>query len=207
MAVVRIKVCGVTCVEDADACLAAGVDAIGLNFVAASPRAVDVTTAREIVAHVRDRALVVAVVADLSIDAVGDLRVATGVDCVQLHGNEPVETVEALLPHAYKAVRIGGPDDLPPARRYPGLHLLVDAKVPGKLGGTGARIELGLVAPLARERRLTLAGGLDAQNVAEAIRMVGPFCVDVASGVEVPGRPRRKDPERIRAFVRAARDD
>lgn len=205
MGVVRIKVCGVTCVEDADTCLAAGVDAIGLNLVAASPRVVDVETARRIAAHVGVRAVVVAVVADRSLDDLRDLRAATGVAFVQLHGDEPVETVQALLPHAYKAVRIGGPDDIALARRYPGLHLLVDARVPGKLGGTGARVELALVAPLARERRLVLAGGLDAENVAEAIHVVGPFCVDVASGVEVPGRPRRKDPARIRAFVRAVR--
>lgn len=207
MAHVRIKVCGVTCVEDADACVAAGVFAIGVNFVPASPRVVSVETARAIAEHVGDRALVVAVVADPSIDEVRALVAATGVGCVQLHGDEPASMVSALAPRAYKAVRIGAPDDVARARTYPGSHLLVDAKVPGKLGGTGARVDFQLVAPLARERKLTLAGGLNPDNVAEAIGVVAPFGVDVASGVEVQGRPRRKDPARISAFVRAARAD
>lgn len=205
MAGVRIKVCGVTCVEDAEACVAAGVFAIGLNFVPSSPRVISIETAQRIAAQVGDRALVVAVVADLSLDEVRALVAATGAGCVQLHGEEPPSMVSELAPRAYKAVRIGGPDDVTRARSYPGAHLLVDAKVPGKLGGTGALVDLGLVAPLSRERKLTLAGGLNPDNVAEAIRAVSPFGVDVASGVETPGRPRRKDPARIEAFVRAVR--
>jgi phosphoribosylanthranilate isomerase len=202
---VRIKVCGVTCVEDADACLAVGIDAIGVNLVADTPRAVDVATARRIAAHVGRRALSVAVVANRSVDDLRAVREATGIACLQLHGDEPVATLEALLPHAYKAIRVGGPEDVERARAYPGEYLLVDAKVAGKLGGTGAKVDFSLVAPLARERKLTLAGGLTAENVADAIRAVAPFCVDVASGVELAGEPRRKDPARIAAFVRAAR--
>jgi phosphoribosylanthranilate isomerase len=131
------------------------------------------------------------------------LRDATGVACLQLHGDEPPAVVERLLPHAYKAVRIGSPADVTRALLYPGEYLLVDAKVEGKLGGSGTPVDWNLVEPLARARKLALAGGLDAFNVGEAIATVQPFSVDVASGVEKDGEPRRKDGAKIRAFADA----
>ena len=91
------------------------------------------------------------------------------------------------------------------ARAFPGHPLLVDAKVPGQLGGTGQRIDWPLVAALARERALMLAGGLTADNVEEAVRIVQPWGVDTASGVELSGDPRRKDFEKMERFVAAAR--
>ncbi len=205
---VHVKVCGITSVDDALACVDAGVSAIGLNFVPTSPRVVDVATARAIADAVslRDgRVLVVGVVADLDLEALLRLRDDARLGCLQLHGDEPPELVASLLPHAYKAVRVGGPEDVERAARYPGEHLLVDAKVAGALGGTGVQVAPQLVAPLARTRRLTLAGGLRPENVAEAVAQVRPYAVDVASGVERRGEPRRKDETAIAAFVEAAR--
>ena len=98
---------------------------------------------------------------------------------------------------------MGSSADVARARAYRGEYLLVDARVEGALGGTGKTMELGLVVELARERKLTLAGGLTAENVAEAIRVVFPYCVDVASGVE--SAPGVKDLARVRAFIAAAR--
>ena len=95
--------------------------------------------------------------------------------------------------------------DVDRARAYPGEQLLVDARVEGRLGGTGHTVDWDLVAPLARERKLTLAGGLTPENVAAAIERVGPWCVDVASGVEVAGEARRKDLGKVQAFVQAVR--
>lgn len=205
MTTVHVKVCGVTNVDDALACVDAGVSAIGVNLVPASPRVVDVATARAIADAIAGRALVVGVVADLALETIERLRDDARLGCVQLHGDEPPELVEALLPHAYKAVRIGDASDVARAARYPGEHILVDAKVAGALGGTGVRVDPALVAPLARARRLTLAGGLGPGNVAEAIARVRPYAVDVASGVERAGEPRRKDPDAVAAFVAAAR--
>ena len=200
---VHFKICGITCVEDADLALAAGASAIGLNLVPASPRAIDVATARRIAAHVGKRTISVLVVADRSVDEMSELLAATGAACLQMHGNEPPEVVERFLPHAYKALRIGSQADVDRARDYPGEYLLVDAKVPGKLGGSGVRVDWALVEPLARGRKLTLAGGLDPANVGAAIAEVRPFCVDVASGVEKDGNPRRKDEAKVSAFARA----
>ncbi|MFI5301712.1 MAG: N-(5'-phosphoribosyl)anthranilate isomerase, partial [Polyangiales bacterium] len=139
------------------------------------------------------------------IQALRALRESVGLRCLQLHGDEPPELVEALLPHAYKAVRIADARDVDQALRYPGEYLLVDAKVDGALGGTGVRAPIDLAATIARHRRLTLAGGLRPDNVAEAIAAVKPFCVDVASGVEVAGEPRRKSIVLVEAFVSAAK--
>ncbi|MGZ3418424.1 MAG: phosphoribosylanthranilate isomerase [Polyangiales bacterium] len=200
---IHVKVCGITSVEDARACVAAGVSSIGLNFVPSSPRVVDVATARAIAASVD--VLVVGVVADLSVEEMLSLRKEANLGCLQLHGDEPPAALEPLLPHAYKAIRVGDEADVARADLYPGEHVLCDAKVEGVLGGTGKRVDPALVASLARRRKLTLAGGLTPGNVESAARAVRPFAVDVASGVERAGDPRRKDHEAIRAFVEAVR--
>jgi phosphoribosylanthranilate isomerase len=203
---VHIKICGITSERDADLCLEHEVSAIGINLVPSSPRAADIETARRLVAHIDGRALTVLVVANLPLEKMQELYTSTGARCLQLHGDESAGALEALLPHAYKAVRIGDADDVAHALGYPGQYLLADAKVKGQLGGTGKVVDWELVRPLARTRKLTLAGGLTPLNVAEAIRAVEPFCVDVASGVERPGEPRRKDPELVASFVRAVRE-
>jgi phosphoribosylanthranilate isomerase len=201
--VTRVKICGVMSEEQALACVDAGADAVGVNLVASSPRRVDEPTARRIAAAVGSRALVVAVVAGRTVASMWALREATGVGCLQLHGDESADDVAALLPHAYKAIRVGDAGDVARAEAMPGDYVLVDAKVEGALGGTGHSLDWELVVALAKARRLVLAGGLNPENVAQAVSRVRPFCVDVASGVE--SAPGVKDLVRVRAFVDAAR--
>jgi phosphoribosylanthranilate isomerase len=201
--VTRVKICGVTSVDQALACVEAGADAIGVNFVASSPRRVDRATAASIAHAVGSRALVVGVVAGLDVDSARALREATGVGCLQLHGDESPGDVAALLPHAYKAVRVAGESDVALAASMPGDYVLVDAKHGPALGGTGHVVDWSLVAGLASRKRLVLAGGLRPENVADAIAAVHPWCVDVASGVE--SAPGVKDLGRVRAFVEQAR--
>ena len=124
---------------------------------------------------------------------------------LQLHGDETPETVAALGTRAFKAVRVGSLEDITLAETYACQPLLVDAKVGTDLGGTGHTTDWDLVAPLARKRPLILAGGLTPSNVAEAIRRVQPWGVDVASGVELDGNPRRKDKSKLASFVASAR--
>ncbi len=200
---VRVKVCGVTTVADAVACVAAGADSVGVNLVPSSVRRVDQALLREVVNALGAKALVVAVVADMSVPDMLALKEATGVGCLQLHGSEAAASVSALLPHAYKAVRVASEADVSAAEAMPGDYVLVDAKVGGSLGGTGHTFDWNLVRGLASRRRLVLAGGLTPGNVAAAIASVGPWCVDVASGVE--SAPGVKDMEKVRAFVEAAR--
>ena len=207
---VHVKICGVSSAEDARACVQLGASSIGINFVPSSPRCVDLATARSIadVAHEANaKVVVVGVVADLDLDAMRTLVRDAALDCLQLHGDEPAATLASLLPHAYKAVRIANAADVARARTYPGKHLLVDAKVEGALGGTGATFDWTLVKDLARERQLTLAGGLVPENVERAVRELRPYCVDVASGVEgdANNAPGVKDLAKVRAFIEAAR--
>lgn len=202
---VHVKICGVTTPDDARACVELGASAIGVNFVSSSPRSIDVATARAVADAVHatgTKAIVVGVVAGKSVDELRALVRDAGLDCLQLHGEESPADVEALLPHAYKAVRIATAADVDLARTFPGDHVLVDAKVEGVLGGSGAVFDWALVADLARERRLTLAGGLHPGNVAAAVNAVRPYCVDVASGVE--SAPGVKDLAKVRAFIAAA---
>lgn len=199
-----IKICGITRVEDAEGCVALGVDLIGLNFVPSSPRCLDVSLARAIADAVRQKAEsveIVGVVADMDEAAMVALRDAVGLDRLQLHGHEAPEVVRRV-PRAFKALRVGDAADAAEADRYEGL-VLVDAKVPGALGGTGKTMDFTLVAPIARARAVLLAGGLGPGNVADAVRAVGPWGVDVASGVE--RAPGIKDLAAVAAFVHAAR--
>jgi len=198
-----VKICGITRASDALACVEAGASAIGLNFVPGSRRRVDEPAARRIADAVRGQIEIVAVVANLSAAEMRRLRDAIGADFLQLHGEEPDEALAQVLPGAFKAVRIGDARDAAGARAVPGPRLLADAKVPGEAGGTGVAFDWTLVRELARERRLIVAGGLTPENVGAAVQAVEPWGVDVASGVEASAGI--KAPERVRAFVRAAR--
>src|SRR5262245_27333737 len=123
-----IKVCGVTSVEDALAAVEAGADAVGVNFVEGSKRRVDVAVARAVRDAVGDRTELVLVVADRSAAELAELRERTGITWLQLHGVESGDAVRALLPRAYKAVRIATAEDVSDARGVPGERLLADAK-------------------------------------------------------------------------------
>jgi len=205
---VHVKICGLRSEADARACVELGASSIGINFIPASPRRVDIGTGRALAraAHsANPRTVVVGVVADLTLDEMLALVRDAELDCLQLHGSESHATLAALLPHAYKAERIGSAGDVERARAFPGRHLLVDARIDGFLGGSGHTFDWALVKDLARERRITLAGGLRPENVAAAVRAIAPYCVDVASGVERPGEPGVKNLPQVRAFIEAAR--
>jgi len=200
---VEVKICGLTTVDDAVRCGELGADAIGLNFWAGSPRRVDVAKALEIVEAVADRATIVGVFVDFTLDRVREILQETGIPWAQLHGDEPPELLAKLLPQAYKAIGVRDGSAVELARSYPGEHILLDASVPGMPGGTGRTFDWEIAATVAQERKLTLAGGLTPDNVAEAVRVVQPFRVDVASGVE--SAPGLKDPGLVRRFIEAAR--
>ncbi|MBT8469323.1 MAG: phosphoribosylanthranilate isomerase [Deltaproteobacteria bacterium] len=199
----QVKICGLTTVDDALRCIELGVDSIGLNFWPASPRCVDARTARAIVEAGGDHLQTVGVFVDFTLEQVRKILRETGIGWAQLHGAEPPELLSALLPNAYKAIAVKDGSAIELARAYPGEHILLDASVPGMPGGTGRTFDWAIAAKVAKERRLTLAGGLTPDNVAQAVRAVKPFRVDVASGVE--SSPGRKDPDLVERFVDAAK--
>jgi phosphoribosylanthranilate isomerase len=224
----HVKICGVTNPDDARLVAEAGADAIGLNFVAGSPRALDGAQARAVAAAVPAGVLKVGVFAGADAAEIRRVVAAVGLDAVQLHGHlegagpavdPPVRCAELAGLKVIRAVRLEtGTDPLAAARRWlaeaaalgaaPDL-VIIDAAVPrgtdaGHLGGTGATVDW---AALASSRPLglptALAGGLTPENVAQAIHASKTAAVDTASGVEAS--PGRKDPEKARAFVAAAR--
>ncbi|MEE9281314.1 MAG: tryptophan synthase subunit beta [Myxococcota bacterium] len=196
----QVKICGVTRLEDARVAIDAGADAIGLNFVEGTPRAVDPAVAREIGEAARGRVLRVGVFRNASPQRIADLVESVGLDAVQLHGEESPAYVEDLPYPVIKA--LPGDDSLQEqARRYPGADLLVDHPAGA---GSGQSWNFALARALvSRGRRVWLAGGLSADNVAMAVHAANPHGVDAASSVE--SAPGRKSAERVRAFVAAAR--
>ncbi|HTU60096.1 MAG TPA: phosphoribosylanthranilate isomerase, partial [Polyangiales bacterium] len=195
---------GITSLADAELVLAAGADAIGLNFVPSSKRYVDPQTARGIVQRVGTRIECVGVIADLGAEEAEALRSSVGFQWLQLHGREPPGRA-AEQARTFQAVAIGNAADAERAALYAGERLLVDAKSDGALGGTGKVFDWELVRRLCGARKVILAGGLTPENVTTAVNSVAPWGVDVASGVEVSGEPRRKDALKVERFVQAAR--
>jgi phosphoribosylanthranilate isomerase len=206
----RVKICGLTNEEDARAALAAGADALGFNFWPGSKRYVPPEMAVEWIARLPVDATRVAVAVDpVYADAIRWLE-TPGIDALQLHGAETPEFCARLVASGHriiKAVRLENADTLTEALRFPGsIPLLLDAFCAGAPGGTGETVDWDLAANFVSthpERRIILAGGLHSGNVTDAVRRVRPFGVDVASGVESPGFPRRKDLSRLSAFIDA----
>ncbi len=200
---VKVKICGVTTVADALHAAQAGADAIGLNFHPSSPRCVSVETAAEIAAALPTRVLRVGVFVDLPRQQVQTIADRVGLDGLQFHGDESPGECRGWSQRTIKAVRVRDAQSAPAAARdYDVDWLLADAYVEGVPGGTGTRVPLQWLADVARER-LILAGGLTAESVADAIRIVRPAGVDVASGVE--RSPGIKDPEKVERFITNAR--
>ena len=197
----RIKVCGITRLEDALACVEAGVDAVGFNFWPGSKRHVAVAEAAEIAAALPPGILRVGVFVRARPSEVRSIVAGVGLGAVQLHGDEdPADYLEAGAP-LWQVLRIES--SLPGTVSSSAAEVLLDAKAEG-FGGSGRRFDWSL-ARGARRYGLPfwLAGGLTPANVGEAVRRAEPTGVDVASGVE--SRPRMKDPALVRAFVAAVR--
>ena len=209
-----VKICGITNLDDAMCAAEAGTDMLGFIFYPRSPRYVTPERVREIVKGIRDSRLAILTVGvfvnELPSHILSTLSF-TGIDYAQLSGDESAEHLRALAGQAYKAVRSLGAAKALMADRHPVAisgdrplpDLLLDADHATLYGGSGVRADESLAAALARECRLLLAGGLKADNVAEAIQRVHPWGVDVASGVEAS--PGKKDHSKVLAFIQAAR--
>jgi phosphoribosylanthranilate isomerase len=201
---VRVKICGITRVEDALAAAAAGADAIGLVFYAKSPRAVDIEQAREILAVLPPFVTSVGLFVDAERSELERILASVPLDLLQFHGDESVQQCEAFGRPYIKALRVKAGDDIAAqVARYPSAQgILLDAYVEGVPGGTGEAFDWSLI-PQTLSKPLILAGGLRLDNVAEAVSRVRPYAVDVSGGVEASKGV--KDVEKVDAFIRAAR--
>jgi phosphoribosylanthranilate isomerase len=208
-----VKICGLSTLEALDVALEAGADMVGFVFFPPSPRHVGYADARVLGEHVRGRAQKVALSVDADNDELAASIAALGPDALQLHGAETPERVATVrrrfgLP-VTKALPIAERADLSPIRLYEPVadRLLFDARAPRaatRPGGLGRSFDWRLLENLEARIPFMLSGGLDAENVAEALRITKAASVDVSSGVE--SAPGRKDPDKIRAFLRAVRN-
>lgn len=204
MPVVRSKICGITRVEDALLAAEAGADAIGLVFYAKSPRAVDVRQARAIVAALPPFVTTVGLFVNAWRCEINEILDAVPLDLLQFHGDERAADCAGYHRPYVKALRVQPGDDVRArCAEFPqAAGILLDTFVPGVPGGTGQAFDWSLV-PADPGCPIILAGGLDAENVAAAIRQVRPWAVDVSGGVEAGKGV--KDAAKVRAFVAAVR--
>lgn len=200
---VRVKICGITNVEDALAACEAGADAIGFVFHAKSPRVVTPEQAALIVRQVPPFVTTVGVFVNAPRKRLQEIVKATGIDMVQLHGDEPPSACRGVGRRVIKAVALKAESDLARLAEYRVDAYLVEGAPAGVYGGSGERADWGLAAKARTYGRIILAGGLTAENVAQAIAAVRPYAVDVSSGVEA--RPGKKDPARVAAFIQEAK--
>ena len=201
---VRVKVCGITSPEDALLAAEAGASAIGLIFWPNSPRFVDRAMARRIVDALPSFVLRVGVFVDQSLDMLTRTSDDVGLDIIQLHGSERPEMVACLPRRVLKAIRVGTESVLEEVEQYESAAILLDTKDEQRPGGTGQSFDWRLAQQVrAKVPFLVLAGGLTPENVAAAIKSVGPDAVDVSSGVE--SRPGKKDPVKLKGFMEAVR--
>ncbi|MDH4611998.1 phosphoribosylanthranilate isomerase [Pseudomonas sp. BN102] len=204
MSAVRIKICGITRIEDALAAVAAGADAIGLVFYAKSPRAVTPAQAKAIVAALPPFVTSVGLFVDMPRAELKQLLAEVPLDLLQFHGDESPEDCAGHGRPFIKALRVKTGDDVAAAiARYPdAAGILLDTYVPGTPGGTGEAFDWSLV-PRDAAKPVVLAGGLTPENVGDAVRQVRPYAVDVSGGVEASKGI--KDAAKIKAFIQRAR--
>ena len=186
----RIKVCGITSVEDALLAAEAGASFVGLNFYEPSPRYVSPEKAREIVTALPPEVTPVGIFVNLaSPELVVEILSATGVEIAQLHGDEGVDYCGAVgFTRVIKAFRAGPEFDLEVALKHPAAAVLLDAWAKDLFGGTGKTVDWDLAAAIAARRQMFLAGGLGPGNIELAVTRVFPYAVDLNSGVETsPG--------------------
>jgi phosphoribosylanthranilate isomerase len=212
-----VKICGMTNLEDALAAVEAGADAVGFVFYEKSPRCVSLKTVREILAKLPESVARVGVFVNEKADTVSAIADQAGLTTVQFHGDE------YLTPQQYAANRdaffcLPAGETISRSRQRNGSFslpqfpnraaIMLDSSTREKRGGTGTTFAwgeaTGFVRSIASKYRVIVAGGLNSANVRQAIDALHPWGVDVVSGVEA--RPGKKDPEKVRAFVRAVRE-
>lgn len=201
---VVVKICGITNAPDALAAVQAGADALGFVFCEASPRCVSIEGAAEIIRQLPAPLVKVGVFVDAAEDFVVQAASRCGLNLLQFHGTETPDYCLQFGLMSMKAFRIRDHESLLPVANYATDALLLDAYSPERLGGTGEKFNWSLALEARQFRRpIFLAGGLTPENVAEAVRQVRPYGVDVSSGVEAA--PGKKDPAKVKAFVAAAK--
>lgn len=201
---VRVKICGITNQEDAEASVAAGADALGFIFVPGTPRCLSPEAAREIIRGLPPFIVPVGVFAGTPLPEVRATVQTCGLGAVQLHGDEDAAFAAAVPVRVIRTIRVRDAGSLEGLAGYPAHAFLLDAYAEDRIGGTGRRVSLELLRAARRLGRVVVSGGLTPENVAEVVAAVRPYAVDCSSGVE--RAPGLKDHARVRAFVARVRE-
>jgi phosphoribosylanthranilate isomerase len=202
---VRVKICGITNLDDAGLATALGAHALGFIFYTKSPRAVTPEQAEHIIRQLPPFVATVGVFVDEDAVTVRDIASRVGLDWIQLHGSESPDYCRSLGQRVIKGFRVKDEESFAQMPDYAGAAqaLLLDTYKPGTPGGTGETFDWELALRARQYGPIILAGGLNPDNVPEAIKIAQPAAVDVASGVEAA--PGKKDPEKLQAFIEAVR--
>ena len=201
---VRVKICGITNLEDALTAVEAGADALGFVFFQGSPRFVSPEQAAEIICHLPPFVQTVGLFVNEDLEMVNAVADQCGLDVIQLHGEETLGYCKTIRRRVIKAFRVKDISTLDVMVQYQVSGYLLDAWSPAARGGTGQTFNWEIAAEATkRGLRIALAGGLTPDNVAEAVTTVKPYAVDVSSGVE--SSPGHKDSDKIIKFIIHAR--
>lgn len=203
---VRVKICGITSLEDAALAVRLGAHALGFIF-APSPRRVSPEAVRDMVRGLPPLVQTVGVFVNEDTARIDEIMSLCGLDLAQLHGDEPPDACEALMPRAIKAFRLKDASSLEAIETYRGKvrAVLLDSYLKGKRGGTGRTLDWDFAARVLHPGiPVILAGGLNPENVRRAVSVVRPFGIDVNSGVEV--RPGKKSPALLESLMVIVRD-
>ena len=200
----RVKVCGITNLEDAWTAIEAGTDALGFVFVPNTPRYIEPDDANAIMRQIPPLVTTIGLFVNAGGTQIRDVAKKCRLDAIQLHGNESPELCHSLNLRIIKAFRIKESEPLNILSKFQVDAYLLDTYVKGKLGGTGKTFDWNLAYHAKKYGQIILAGGLNPSNVSTAINQVKPYAVDVSSGVEA--EPGRKDPQKVRDFIRTVRE-
>lgn len=200
---VRVKICGITNIEDAMLAIEAGADALGFVF-ASGPRRITPEEARNIIAHLPPFVQKIGVFVDEDPETVNSISNFCSLDWIQLHGSEPAGVRELMNRPVIKGLRIKDESSLQVLETYNDYFLLLDSYHPEKPGGTGIVSDWDLVSKVARQRPIILAGGLNPENISEAIARVKPYAVDASSGIE--SYPGKKNHSLVKQFIIRAKE-
>jgi phosphoribosylanthranilate isomerase len=201
---VRVKICGITSLDDALVAVDAGADALGFVFYGKSPRYITPQSASRIIMALPPFVQTVGLFVNSESGIVNELADSCGLDLVQLHGDEPPDYCNLIERRVIKALRVRGRDSLEIIGSYKVSGILLDAYSPDAYGGTGKSFNWDIAREVADRFWIILAGGLTPDNVGEAVKSVRPYAVDVSSGVE--SAPGIKDSDKIREFIFRAKE-
>ncbi len=203
MKMIRIKICGITNLTDALKAVELGADALGFNFYPKSPRFISEEVAKEIIRKLPPFLVQVGIFVNKSLERIQKVVDSTGIQAIQLQGDESPDFCSQFSQPVIKAIRIKDQDSLKVIKDYQVSAFLLDSYSPGYYGGSGKAFDWSLAVEAQKYGKIILAGGLNPNNIAEAIREVRPYGVDVCSGVEK--EPGKKEHKKLKEFIQTVR--